>query len=1230
MSNASNKPTQEPGSTGKQHGRLRASAMGAAFVLVTSASVAGAQFTSSVTGTVEDPTGAEVPGATLTLTNLGTQQTFTATSSSDGSYRFTTLPPAAYKLHITSNGFKASDIDNVQVVADTSRNVDVKLQTGGTSDTVTVNADTVAVLQTNDAQIQRTLTSDDIERLPIFGADPYELLRTAPGITGDGARSGTGGAIFLPNNVGPGGSNSGIYQTENQIQISADGQRVADNNILIDGVSVNSLTHGGSAVVTPNQEAVADITVVSTSYDAGDGRNTGAQIKTTTKSGTNDLHGSLYFLYNEPGLDAFNRYGGPVLGATPSRVAIKQRTYAASLGGPIVKNKVFLFGSFQGFTQGNNTISAPIYVETSQYDAGVVANRPGGLSAATIAVAGGPRIHNLVASDCSAYVNQSGTFLANKVNGQGGIVAQTASSGPYCQIVPGGLDIGSLTTTGGAQLGNYLPYNSVSLPPLTPGGPPVPGPALGLNGAFVGGGLDGVPDITQAQLMVPSHSRGNQFQGRADYQASKKDLIAGTLFFTKLDNLTSSDAVSRPIGDVPFKPLNSAATLIYIHTFSSSWLNELRSNGTRFVDNGPKDFGNINLGIPYTYIQNLPVNNIDYGVQGGNTLPSTQAQNTIEITDQATHTFGSHSIKFGGGIRWEQDNDNLDGGVRPDYAFAGPWNLANDAPLFESQTVNPSTGLAPLTSAHFRSQTYYAFIQHDWKVTPTLTFNAGFRYEIQTPWHRKAGANSFLPVPGTTGNGPLIGATLQPVQNLYNTDYGHYSPKLSFAWNPAYFNNKFVIRGGAATAYNHLDLSLFNNIVENGPGVFQFSVCCGTSTQDFSTPYDGGQIKYEHGTGSNLNSFAPNPAFTTGISASGFPNSSVGGTPAQIEIYGVGPTIRNPLSYLYSLDTQTQLTNSLNVTIGYAGSLGRHYARLVNQNFLYPNSVTIGTQTTSTLANPEYLAQTDSSQAYNALNLRAQKRMSRGLEIDGTYTWSKGMDNVTNGDQSDGAANQTDPANNRAEWGPSDNDVRNRFTGTVLYTSPKIEMHNRLLNAVANGYQATSIITLHSGFNWTPVVNNGFNAVPNAQTVSPIRPIAYVNGAGAAQIGRSCSNQAFKTGSNFPNRGAGGTAGGTLYYSTATPTLANPTYIPVVGRNSLTGPCYRDIDFSLGKQVSFEGLGHTAVLRFQANMYNAFNLLQLNPITNEGFGTNVQSTNFGQSQAADAGRVIEFLARLQF
>jgi hypothetical protein len=1207
------------------------------------ASVAShAQFAASLSGTVEDSTGAIIPGATVLLTNMATQQHFTVKSTGEGSFRFTELPPSKYSLTVTETGFKKSTIDNIDVVADVPRNVDVKLGLGGDTESVTVNGDTIPDLHTNDANIGRTISSEEIEKLPIFGADPYELLRTAPGIAGDGARSGVGQAVYLPNNVGPGGSNSGVYQTENQIQIAANGQRVADNNIMIDGVSVNSLVHGGSAVVTPNQEAVNSIGVVSTSYDAADGRNTGAQIKVTTKSGTNELHGSLFFLYNEPGLDAFNRYGGPIAGSLADRVAIKQRTYAASLGGPIIKNKLFLFGSFQGFGLSNNTISANTYVETAAYRAAVIAGRPNGLSAATLNTYGSaPRIRNIVASDCSLFANQQGTYVPTQVNGMGPVVTQTAQSGPYCNVVSGGLDIGSLTAGGASQLGQYLsvfsttctvgPTPSASCP--NPGnaapGTVIPGPATRVGQGLVGGGLDGVADVTQAQLFVPSHSRGNQFNGRLDYEVTPKDLLAGSVFFTKLDNVTSSNTDSRLNGDIPFKPLNSAATLIYIHTFSPAWLNEFRSNGTRFEDDGPKDFGNIDLGIPFTYVQQgIPFGELQFGVQGGATTGAILAQNTIEVSDQVTHIFGSHSLKFGGGYRWEQDNDNLNGGTRPDFDFAGLWNLANDASFFESQTVNAATGLEADTAAHFRSQTMYGYVQHDWKVTPTLSFNAGFRYEIYTPWHRAKGALQFLPVPGSGPGGPLIGLSLQPFKNLYNTDYGHYGPKLAFAWNPKYYDSKVVVRGGFATAYNHLDLSLFENVLQDGPGTFSFGVCCATSTLDFSTPTDGGLIDYVHGTSNSPNSYPANPAFATGIDAAGFPNQIGGGT-AQVGLYGVGTKIRNPISYLYSLETETLLPGGLTLTVGYAGSIGRHYARLVNQNFLYPTSYTAAGVTTNTPAGSDFLAETDSNQAYNSLNVQVVKKLSHGLSFNGTYTFSKSLDNITNGDQSDGSANQTDPANNRAEYGPSDNDLRNRFTGTVIYTTPNVHTGHKILNAVVSGYQVNSIITLHSGFAWTPVIGNSFNAIPNASVVSSIRPIAFAPGVTMSSIGRSCSNSAFQNGSNFPNRGAGGTAGGTNYFSQAQPSATVP-YIPIIGRNSLTGPCYRDVDFSLAKQVQFEGFGHTANLRFQANMYNAFNLLQLQPIFNEGFGTNITDPNFGKSSGADAGRVIEFLARLRF
>ncbi len=1183
-----------------------------------------AQFNASLSGTVLDPTKAAIPGATVTLTNTQTQQVKTVKSGDVGTYQFNELAPGNYTLQVTAPGFQQNVLSNIMVSAETPRSVDVTLATGQETQTVTVNADTLPTLQTSDGSIGRTISSEEIERLPIFGADPYELLRTAPGITGDGARSGNGSAVFLPNNVGVGGSNSGIFQTENQPQISADGQRVADNNLLIDGVSVDSLTHGGSAVVTPNQESVQSITVVSTSYDAADGRNTGAQIKTISKNGTNQIHGSLFFLYNEPGLDAYNRYGGPATGSKPVRVAIKSRTYAASLGGPIVKDKLFLFTSFQGYGQGNNTVSAPTYFETAQYRAAVIAARPNFLITQTLQSNGiTPRVYAPITANCALWANNQGEFFPTQVNGSGPIVTQTATSGPYCNVVPGGLDVGSLTP------GNATTAKGDYLSVFSNGNTAKPGPSNVVGGGLVGGGLDGVPDIAEGQLIVPMHSRGNQFQGRVDYQLSKKDLVAASVFVTKLDNLTSTDGVSRHIGDVPFKPLNSAATLIYNRTISDSWLNQFRANATRFADNGPGDFGDTNLGIPYTYVQNLPTNNIDFGVQGGNTTPAVLAQNTYEVSDQAIHTFGSHNLKFGAGYRWEQDNDNLLGGVRPDYAFAGLWNLANDAPLFESQTVNPNTGLLPNTAGHMRSQTFYMYLQHDWKVTPTLTFNSGFRYEIYTPWHRKGGAPSYLPTPGPVASDPLLNATLSPVSNLYNTDYGHYAPKVGFAWNPDVFHNKFVVRGGFATAYNHLDLSLFINTVANGPGVFQFGVCCGTSSQDFGTPFDMGQILYVHGSGSNLNSFAPNPAFTTGVNALGFPNNSAGNGPPQITVYGAGGHIRNPISYLYSLDTETQLGWGFTATIGYSGSVGHHYARLVNQNFLYSNTGTVGSTTVTTQANPEFLAQTDSGQNYNALNTHIQKKMSHGFQFDGTYTWSKAMDNITNGDQSDGSANQTDPGNNRLEYGPSDNDARNRFTGVALYTTPKVNVHNAILREAVNGYQASTIVTMLSGFQWTPTVNNGINLVPNSDTLNPIRPIAFAPGVTPSMFGQSCSNNALKSGSNFPNRGSSGTAGGINYFSTAAP--ATPAaYVPIIGRNSQKGPCYRDVDLTVAKQISFEGMGHTAVLRFQANMYNVFNLLQLQPITNEAYNTNIQNQFFGQSIGADAGRVIEFLARLQF
>ena len=591
---------------------------------------AHAQFSASLSGTVQDSSGAIVPGAAATLTNLSTQQIKTATSSDAGQYRFSELAPGTYKLVVTASGFQSTTLPDLALAAETPRDVTVTLHAGGASETVTVNADQVPVLQTSDASIGSTVDSEQLQRLPVVGGNPYELLRTAPGITGDGARAGNGNAIFLPNGAGPGGSSRGIFQTENQTQISADGQRVADNTYSIDGVTVDSLSHGGAAVVTPNQESVGQITILSTSYDAADGRNSGAQIKVVTKSGTNQLHGSLFFLYDEPGLNAYARYGGPN-GQKPVRASTKQRTYDASIGGPIFRDKFFGFASFAGFGLAGNS-TATQYIETPQYDAAVIAQRAGGVSARIIAAPGNaPRVVNVLPTTCAL------SGITNSAN---------------CATVGGQLDLGSLTPGGVSQLGQYAANNQI------------------------GGGLDGIPDVELAQVSIPNHSRGRQFNGRLDYYLTQKDQLAGSFYITKLDNYgTSGSNGARPNEDLPFKPLNTAATIIYIHTFSPSWLNEFRANGTRFHDNGIADGGGlVNYGIPFINIQGIGVtNNVQYGINGGNaSSPAIFAQNTFEIRDQVTHTFGSHSIRVGGEIRFEQDNDNLGGLVRPLYAVAGP------------------------------------------------------------------------------------------------------------------------------------------------------------------------------------------------------------------------------------------------------------------------------------------------------------------------------------------------------------------------------------------------------------------------------------------------------------------------------------------------------------------------------------------------------------------------------
>src|SRR6266700_754861 len=197
---------------------------------------ASAQFGAGIQGTIKDSTGAVIPGATITATKAETGVAHTARTSGNGFYRISELAPGSYAVTVESKGFKTAT-SQIQVTAEAVVGFNAQLEPGGTTETVTVNG-SAAAINTESGNVAGAITAEQIERLPAVGRDPYELLRLAPGVFGDGARNGSGQALNLPNSVGPGGSNSSIYQSENLVQIYAICQSASANNFTIDGLDV--------------------------------------------------------------------------------------------------------------------------------------------------------------------------------------------------------------------------------------------------------------------------------------------------------------------------------------------------------------------------------------------------------------------------------------------------------------------------------------------------------------------------------------------------------------------------------------------------------------------------------------------------------------------------------------------------------------------------------------------------------------------------------------------------------------------------------------------------------------------------------------------------------------------------------------------------------------------------------------------------------------------------------
>ena len=1165
-----------------------------------------AQFNSSIQGTVTDATGAVVPGATVTSTNQATGVTATTVSSGSGFYRIEHLPPGAYTVTVEAPSFSRSVNRDVQVLAETPRGLNVTLQAGQAATQVTVTAGGEA-LQTETANNQSTINTQEVLDIPQPGRDPYELLRSVPGVFGEGARNGAGKSVYLPGQQqGPGASNSQIFQTENQTQAISNGQRVSANNYLVDGVSVNSLDWGGAAVVTPNQQSVSEITVVAASYDAQDGRNSGIIVKSVSKSGTNNLHGSGEILFQDPGLNAFNKFYGPVPAANaqpitctsgstqfkilatqcPQRDEDKYRQFGASLGGPIIKDHLFWFFSYEGVRLNSSTLLRSQMLETPQFEQYVIQTNPNSIAAKIFKTPGiAPRISTATKTvDCCS------------------------------------LD--------GRALGTWYQ----------------PGTAVG---QAVGNGPDGIPDWGIFDLRIPSSSIGDQYNGRLDYTEGKNQFF-GSTYYTLLDNLNGGQ---RPIQDIRLSPSNWTAAIGWTRTISNSLLNDLRANVTRYSFNQFATLGTTDYGIPQIRLFDFDIggfgaNDLFLGVPQSGTTPGRLAQNTYDLRDTVTWVFGNHALKFGGDYIREQNNNDESGQSRPQYQFRGLLNFANDACcFFEQVAVNPANGGPAGGLRHFRTADYAAFVQDTWKVRPNLTLTLGMRWEDFTPITE---TNNVLSKYVFGPSGPVNGlscdnfpgacnGTVVPVKQLYNSDLNNFGPKIGFTYSPAKSEGKIVLRGGFGISYNRDMGVVFSNVRQDTPYFALAQACCFFDPGKIQGPPPGSGIQYAIASSTSPFAYPANPAFAFGLA----PDGALCANPActsvtKVQLFSALPNEPNPYVYSFSFEVQQELAKHDVLKTGYYGSRSRKLVRTTDINRIVPgdtfdrkndeevtassNGVACGASNPACPApflvgnnrfGNIFVPLPDVNASYDALIANYTHQFSRGLSLSGSYTWSHSIDTASN----DIGAQQFETSNQLLDKGNSDFDARHYFQLAAVWDLPIFRGRHDFLGSVLGGWTISTIATKHSGYPFTAAIGSCDTSNDrNGDGFCPDYPFAYFGG-----VIQNPSKQQFINGI-FPNPKA--------EFDTTTKGPGCRC------RNIFLGPGYSDVDLSLGKSFllpKMPVLGEQARIQFRGDAFNAFNILNLSDFVPATAPTDILNTGqFGKAQTAYQGRVIQLQARFIF
>ena len=1103
--------------------------------------------TGRILGTVTDATGATVNGATVTVTDVerGTVRTFATEGS--GAYVAPNLQPGSYKVRVEAKGFRAVERTNIQLEVASDALIDIALQPGNIVDVVTVTEE-VPLLNITSATLGGTLSNKEINDLPLNGRNYENLLQLRPGV------------VRYP---------GGGFSTT-----STNGLRAEDNAYFIEGL-FNSEPYSGQGVINGAGIAGDSATILpidsiqefnlEENPPAEYGWKPGAIVNVGLKAGTNGVHGTGFIFGRDGDLDARNFYNTKPNPKNPRTL----EQFGGSLGGPIVKDKMFFFGAYEG----------------QRYNVG---QSFGGITSPSMVPFTTPAGNCvfLATGDCSGSIPDVIADLQ-----AGGIAISPVS------LKIAGCDLAGATVT----------CDGTGFPTNTSQGIDI---------------VNGFPNVVHQDNLV----------GKVDFHMNDKNTISGMYFFGN-DSGTVEDfpeLQDKWRSKIHTRAQVAGGSWVWIPT--SRIVNEARFGYSRlYQPTLPGDLGTpassygLNTGVqPGPYTGGLP--RIGFGGfffpgLGGFKWPKLQGPDTItQFVDHVSYTMGKHSVKFGGEVHRDgvaggafgnaRGSITFLGGSTPDPANPGSTLSTTELEDFFSGWPFKATVLSGDPRRKFSNWAYAAFVQDDWRVSRTLTLNFGVRYEFNTVLKESNNLlGNFDPTAGLVQVGKQIGSA-------YNADHKDFAPRVGFAWDISGKGNT-VLRGGGGIIYETVNWQSF----------IAFNNSFGLSANPTGATLNGlpgpGNIQV-----GNLTIF-PTATWDNGpLYGDLSPNNLSCSTDAPCAIFGVDRNLTTPYVTNWSLSLQHSFSPNLALEMAYVGNRGTNLTGIRDINQPPP-----GSQNTFCASDPDNCEQTGRpfngtfpylsnifqmgnvyKSNYNGLQATLTSRNFHGLSMIAGYTFSHSMDDLgANWHFGYGVGLPVDSYHLNKEYASSDFDIRHRLTVSLTYALPGKEGFGQMLK----GWSVNSIISAYSAQPWGVIDLGSDVSGTGPLPVSP--PASSPNrwdffgkpddfkssAAGIPFFGPGDPNTPAACTSHATDIGALSSLAAFGCYAKGGSVMIAPAFgtFGTMGRNIFRDTGFRNVDLSVNKNIK---LGERASLQFRAEFFNIFNHPNLaNPYGGQnGYGLN--------------------------